>query len=44
MILGSTSLRPRFTMPKRKGEWTQEKFDQYLKEGRGQGVGGKYVP
>lgn len=31
-------------MPKRKGEWTQEKFDQYLKEGRGQGVGGKYVP
>lgn len=31
-------------MARRRREWTKEKFDQYLKEGRGQGVCEKYTP
>lgn len=31
-------------MPRGRKEWTEEKFDQYLKEGRGQGTGEKYTP
>ena len=31
-------------MARAKREWTQAKFERYLKEGRGQGTGKDYVP
>jgi TnsA endonuclease N terminal/TnsA endonuclease C terminal len=31
-------------MPRRKGEWNQEKFDRLLKEKRGEGTRDKYTP
>ena len=31
-------------MPKSKRKWTQAKFQRYIKEGRGQGEGEKYIP
>lgn len=31
-------------MPAKKYEWTQAKFEKYLKEGRGKGVGKDYLP
>jgi hypothetical protein len=34
----------RFFMPRSKRDWTEEKRDRYMKEGRGQGSGRDYKP
>jgi hypothetical protein len=31
-------------MSRKRGEWTQAKYDRYLKEGRGNGIREKYTP
>jgi hypothetical protein len=38
------SIMYRFFMPRNKRDWTEEKRDRYLKEGRGQGSGRDYKP
>ena len=45
IILGSTSIYPgHFAMPRKRGEWNEERFKQYVKEGRGQNNAENYLP